>query len=65
MGAFKGGSQCLWASEVRFNHLVTEISLFAGLASQGADVELPTFLKRAHDTAALISGRANDGDDLL
>jgi len=62
---FKGDFQCLRVTEVRFNNLVTEFAVLAGIAGQGADVELPTFLKRAHNTAPLIPGCADDGNDLV
>ena len=51
--------------EIRQNDFVAEVRMLGRIARQRAYFELTARLQRAHDGAALLTGCADDGDELL
>ena len=57
--------ESLRAIQVRHDYFVGEVAMFVGIARHRAHLELAVGPQRTDDPAALQSGRAENGDDLL
>ena len=61
----KCGFQCFRTIEIRQNDFVGQLRMLGRIARQRAHFELTARLQRAHNGAALLTGCADDGDELL
>src|SRR3977135_2107646 len=51
--------------QIRFDDFVGESAMLAGIAGQSARLELAAGLQRTYDSASLLPGGADDGDQVL
>ena len=61
----KRGFQCFRTTQIRQHDFVGQLRMLGGISRQRADLELTARLQRAHDGAALMTGCADDGDELF